>query len=148
MCCALGKPDPLLGQLTEPIPWLHHLPSPTFQSPLGLSGSLLPPTASTQTKGGSGRTDVAVGQKLCLLHHLFQGDMRTPRWFFRWFVISSLVLSTRQGLGPEMEATHPPASAPTQNVSTLAVCNPEGLQPQNSLRAFIPPPPHTPATSQ
>lgn len=47
MCCALGKPEPLVGQLTEPIPGVQHLPSPTFPSPLALSGSLVPHPTQT-----------------------------------------------------------------------------------------------------
>lgn len=40
---------------------------------------------------------------------------------FSWFEIISLVLSTRQGLGPGMEATHPTAAALPQHISTLPV---------------------------
>lgn len=135
MCCALGKPEPLMGQLSEPIPGLQHLPSPTFPSPLALCGSLVPhpTTVSTQTWGGSGRADVGTGQKL----HLSQRDMRTPRWF----EISCFVLSTRQGLGPGVDNS-------SQHISTLAVpglCAIQRFCSHKTLSEHLFPP--TPATS-
>lgn len=123
MCRALCKPDPLMGQLTEPIPRAQHLPSPTFPSPLGLSGSLVPhpTTASTQTKGGRGRTDLAGGAKMAPPAPPLPKGREDTTVVFRWFGISCLVLSTRQGLGRGMKATCPTAAALPRHLSTLAV---------------------------
>lgn len=100
MYCALCKPDLLMGQLTEPIPWFTTSPlqlSHPLWVCLGL-WSLTPPQCPPKPRVA--QAEQTVGQKLHLLHHLSQKQHKDTKVVFRWFEISCLVLSTRQGLGP------------------------------------------------
>lgn len=86
-----------------------------------------------------GRTDQNCGAKTAPPAPPLPKGHEDTKVVFRWFETNCLVPSTGQGLGPGMEATDAAAAAlPRLHPgSSWALWNPEALQPQNSLRAFI-----------
>lgn len=147
MCCALCKPDPLTGQLTEPIPRAHHLPSPTFPSPLGLSGSLVPhpTTASTQTpnQGWLRQNRPVYGAKTAPPAPPLPKGCEDTQGGFQvvWDQLPCSFHQAGAGARDRGNLSHccSPTPASLHPGSSGAVCSPEVLQPQNSLRAFISP---------